>query len=907
LPPGDPRRLSPPPRRCLPDWLAPTARPTAPRTGLIAVLAVAGLTLWWVPLSASPATATATPTAITTASASAGAPIEITCSPVLPELKLGLQLNFVGGDCRPGGPFTPGNLVGFAFPFDNPTASGELTAVRLFFLNLQATAFNLYVWNDVAGLPDDTCGNERLKIIGAPILGDSVFTDIALDPPVAWAAGERIWIGAVYLETSVPPLWALGRVTGPSLAGRAFANFTGDHSDWFDLDDFNLGQCFAVRAVLDPDQNPNQPPVAVAGGPYCGAPLAPVVFDGTASSDADGDSLSYQWSFGDGTTATGPTPTHAYANPGTYPVILTVNDGVAAAADTARAFISNSVVVQVPGDMSLAEALAFAAGCDVDSIAVAPGTYTGPFVVSGTSVAIRATGGPAVTRLELTAGTGPVVSVLSGAPRLVGFTITGPAAGVRFTDGGTLNGCRIVQCGGNGVEIDSPSGVLVTQSVIAGNGALLPQSGGLAIRGNHQVTQSTVQGNRAFAISTAPWGVVSQSSISRSILTGSENGPGLICNPNAFPTVSCSDVWGNALGNALCGTDGGGNFSANPLFCDPVMLDLGLRQGSPCLNQLGCGLIGALPQSCGPALSRIEGLVTSAGGPLAGLQVRALHPQAGVPIASGITGHDGRFTIPGLGAGAYRVEVFTAGTFFVGEYYPDLPNYLPSNLPLATPVAVNGVNTVTGIDFTLALGGTFAGRVTDQITGLPLTGVPVHPFIFGGETLRPTVTATDGTFSTLPLLAGKYGGLVPERDGYFGEVYLERQHPADADTIHIFPGQRQLNITFTLLPGATGVPETPAPSPMQELTLESPVPNPFNPSTTIRFALAHDASHVTLDLYDVQGRRVRVLWDGPLSRGRHERTWDGRNAAGAPVATGIYFVRLQAGAEEQVRQAVLIR
>jgi len=466
----------------------------------------------------------------------------------------------------------------------------------------------------------------------------------------------------------------------------------------------------------------------------------------------------------------------------------------------------------------------------------------------------------------------------------------------------------VVQCGGNVVEIDSPSGVLISQSVIAGNGALLPQSGGMAIRGSHQVTQSTVQGNRAFAISTAPWGdESSQTAISRSILSGSENGPGLTCNQDALPITSCSDVWGNALGNALCGIDGGGNFTANPLFCDPVMLDLGLRQGSPCLDRPGCGLIGALPQSCGPALSRIEGLVMSAGGPLAGLQARALHPLAGTPIASGITGHDGRFSIPGLGAGAYRLEVFTAGTFFVGEYYPDLPHYLPSNLSLATPVAVNGVNTVTGIDFTLALGGTFAGTVTDEATGLPLTGVPVHPFIFGGETLRPTVTAADGTFATLPLLPGKYGGLVPERDGYFGEVYLGHQNPAQGDTIHVFAGQRQLNITFTLLPGGTGIPETPAPSQLQELTLESPVPNPFNPSTTIRFALAHDASQVTLDLYDVQGRRVRALWNGPLSRGRHERSWDGRNAAGAPVATGIYFVRLAAGGEEQVRQAVLIR
>ncbi|HWN82487.1 MAG TPA: PKD domain-containing protein, partial [Candidatus Udaeobacter sp.] len=259
--------------------------------------------------------------------ANAGTPIEVTCSTSPPDQKLGLQLNFIGGDCRPGAPFTPGNLVGLAFPFDNPTSGGQLTGVRLFFLNVHADEFNLYIWNDAGGIPDDTCGNERRKIIGAPIQGDSAYTGIALDPPVTWAAGERIWIGAVYQETSVPPLWALGRVAGPSQVGRAFANFTGDHADWFDLDDFALGQCFAVSAILDPDQ-PNLPPVAVAGGPYCGAPLVPVAFDGSGSSDANGDSLNYQWSFGDGASATGATPTHTYASPGSYPVILTVSDGL---------------------------------------------------------------------------------------------------------------------------------------------------------------------------------------------------------------------------------------------------------------------------------------------------------------------------------------------------------------------------------------------------------------------------------------------------------------------------------------------------------------------------------------------------------------------------------------------------
>jgi PKD repeat protein len=831
-----------------------------------------------------------------------GPPTELSCSPNTPDLKLGLQLNFIGGDCIPGAPFTPGNLVGFAIPFDNTVASGQLTGVRIFFLNLQVNTFNLYVWNDAGGIPNDACGSERLKIIGAPIQGDSPYTDSTFDPPLAWAQGQRLWIGAVYLQTNIPPLWALGRIAGPSQTGRAFANFTGDHRDWFDLDDFNFGQCFGVHAELDP----NRPPVAQAGGPYCGPPLAPIAFNGSASSDPDGDPLTYHWDFGDGGTATGPTPSHTYASGGLYSVILSVSDSLATVADTTTALVG-PLTIHVPEDASLNTALAMAADCPIDSILVGPGTYPGPIAISSTNAVILATGGPAITKLELAGGSAPVVSILSGSPHLVGFTITGPAVGVRLATPSTLDGCRVMSCGGTGVLIDCPAGAVVTSCVIGGNGLANPTAGGIVVRGTHQINLSTIHGNGHFAISAAPWDEdLAQSTITRSILTGSPAGPGIACNPDASPTISCSDVWGNNNGNTLCGVDGGNNFTANPLFCDPVLLDLALRQGSPCLDHQGCGRIGALGQACGPALSRIEGQVIGTSGPLAGLQVRALHPLAGTPVASGLTAADGRYSIPTLGAGAYRVEVVTDGTQWVGEYYPNLVSYLPSNLALATPVAVDGVNPVTGIDFMLALGGTFSGKVTDQITHAPLAGVPVNGFIFGGEILRPVTTTQSGSYLSPALLPGLYGALVPETPGYFGEVYWERQVPAEGDTIHIFTGQTQLNISFTLLTGGTGV-EEPAAAPRPGLVLDPPVPNPFNPHTEIGFTLEHDATLVTLDVYDVQGRRVRVLHSGPLAQGAHRITWDGRNAAGTPVATGVYLVRLQAGGEERVRQAVLIR
>ena len=68
------------------------------------------------------------------------------------------------------------------------------------------------------------------------------------------------------------------------------------------------------------------PPLVVqAGGPYTGIEGAPVTFAGSASGGTP--PLQFEWSFGDGSTATGANVTHTYANNGTYPVRLTVNGG----------------------------------------------------------------------------------------------------------------------------------------------------------------------------------------------------------------------------------------------------------------------------------------------------------------------------------------------------------------------------------------------------------------------------------------------------------------------------------------------------------------------------------------------------------------------------------------------------
>jgi PKD repeat protein len=70
----------------------------------------------------------------------------------------------------------------------------------------------------------------------------------------------------------------------------------------------------------------NRPPVASVGGPYTGNEGADISFDGTGSTDPDGDAITYAWTFGDGSTSALASPTHAYADNGSYAVTLTVTD-----------------------------------------------------------------------------------------------------------------------------------------------------------------------------------------------------------------------------------------------------------------------------------------------------------------------------------------------------------------------------------------------------------------------------------------------------------------------------------------------------------------------------------------------------------------------------------------------------
>ncbi len=102
-----------------------------------------------------------------------------------------------------------------------------------------------------------------------------------------------------------------------------------------------------------------------------------------------------------------------------------------------------------------------------------------------------------------------------------------------------------------------------------------------------------------------------------------------------------------------------------------------------------------------------------------------------------------------------------------------------------------------------------------------------------------------------------------------------------------------------------GVEEPPGGRPFPRI-LSQNYPNPFGPTTHISFSIDRPG-RVVLRIYDVAGRRVRTLIDGPREAKRHVVAWDGRNDKGKPVAAGVYFYKLEAPGWAAAKKMMLVK
>jgi len=91
-----------------------------------------------------------------------------------------------------------------------------------------------------------------------------------------------------------------------------------------------------------------------------------------------------------------------------------------------------------------------------------------------------------------------------------------------------------------------------------------------------------------------------------------------------------------------------------------------------------------------------------------------------------------------------------------------------------------------------------------------------------------------------------------------------------------------------------------------EFALAPANPNPFPAVTALRYTLPRPGD-VRLVVHDVTGRTLRTLADGPVGAGSHALVWDGKDDAGLPLSSGVYFVRLDANGESRTRRVLLAR
>lgn len=89
-------------------------------------------------------------------------------------------------------------------------------------------------------------------------------------------------------------------------------------------------------------------------------------------------------------------------------------------------------------------------------------------------------------------------------------------------------------------------------------------------------------------------------------------------------------------------------------------------------------------------------------------------------------------------------------------------------------------------------------------------------------------------------------------------------------------------------------------------TLLPASPNPFNPSTEIRFSL-QESEQVKITIYDLKGRKIVDLANEVFPKGENRVTWQGQDVSGRRVSSGVYFAHMQVGSDHFTRRMLLVK
>lgn len=206
----------------------------------------------------------------------------------------------------------------------------------------------------------------------------------------------------------------------------------------------------------------------------------------------------------------------------------------------------------------------------------------------------------------------------------------------------------------------------------------------------------------------------------------------------------------------------------------------------------------------------------------------------------------------------------------------------------------------------------------DHIQTLPtqiITAVPAIPVHLPPQDLAAEVVERDVTLTWTPPAADFLTGFQVLRDweliaGFSDPEASSYTDPNLANGIYLYSviafyatGQSE-PATITVEVNYVGNDDPGAPGLATEL--QGNYPNPFKPITSISFTLK-DAAPVTLEIFDLRGRKVKTLAQSEFASGRHSLVWDGTDDSGTPVASGLYLYRMNSGSYSASRRMLLLK
>jgi hypothetical protein len=420
--------------------------------------------------------------------------------------------------------------------------------------------------------------------------------------------------------------------------------------------------------------------------------------------------------------------------------------------------------------------------------------------------------------------------------------------------------------------------------------------------------------------------------VTRNIFSAQDNGYGLAITSSA--THSCNVFWGNELGPILGDALDPDDVLADPVFCDASAGDFTISEHSPAAPANSpCGLIiGALPIACDippppgpveePVIAHILDVGNDQGRQIRITWLRSLYdaPATGTDItgyavyrrqdafatsegtdqqktsdlptrASFLGGWDYIVTVPARGDSLYQVVAPTLcdstkknlcwSVFFVSAMTPD-PLVFFDSAP-DSGYSIDNIKPRCPENFSVAYG----------------SG--------GGNDLSWT-PADDPDFVSCQVYRGTSEDFATGPGNLLHVTAAEQWTDASGGLEHHYKitamddaGNESDPASPTMI---TGAERPPIP---ERYALYQNEPNPFNPTTVIRYDVPAGGGHITLEVYDVAGRLVRTLIDSAHTAGEKRVTWDGRDNRGDSAASGVYFYRLKTPTYVKTLKMALLR